>query len=182
MAKPRYVERALFLIGDQNTGKSTQLRSMFLDQRLGKMGHIPSARNLVDSYPLSNERWLYLRLSSPHEANETIDQFLDKCDSKMLPGATEARRWNFSGALQVSATDNLPGGPKVIEAFNQRFSPERVRAVILSPDWSGRTMDWSDVQCLTKALRAMPNCEVMTVDATHRQANGLMYADYFDFT
>ena len=179
---PKYVERALFLIGDQNTGKSTQLRSMFLDRRLGQEGQVPSARRLVELYPLSNERWLYLRLTSPHEVGEKIGDFLDKCDSKMRPGGTGTRRWNFAGALQVRATKNLPKGPKVIEAFNQRFSPERVRAVILSPDRSGTAMDWSEAQCLIKALRPLPNCEVMTVDATDRQANGLMYADYFDFT
>ena len=79
MANPRYVERALFLIGDQSTGKSTQLRSMFLDQRLGKMGQIPSDHNLMESYPLSNGRRLYLRLSSPHEAKRPAR--VDLCHS-----------------------------------------------------------------------------------------------------
>ena len=182
MAKPRYVERALFLIGDQNTGKSTQLRSMFLDRRLDTGGEIPDARNLRNAYPLSNERYLYLRLTSPHETGEKMKDFLDKCDHEMSADTTGSHRWNFAGALQVSATDNLLSGPEVIEAFNERFSPERVRAAILSPDRSGNTMEWNDVRRLVETLRAMPNCEVMTVDATERQANGLMYADYFDFT
>ena len=72
MAMSRYVERALFLIGNQNTGKSTQLRSMFLDWRLSMQGQIPTSHNLADSYQLSNERWLYLRLTSPHEADEAL--------------------------------------------------------------------------------------------------------------
>lgn len=183
MAKARYVERALFLIGDPNTGKSTQLRSMFLDWRLGHEGQVPKAPNLQEIYPLGNERWLYLRLTSPHESNETLEKFLDKCDKKMCPSEAGGSRWNFAGPLQVSSTDNLPEGPrKVIEAFNERFSPERVRAVILSPDRSGKTMDWSDISFLTNELRSMSNCEVMTTDATDRFANGLIYADYFDFT
>lgn len=67
-----HIERALFMIGDQNTGKSTQLRSMFLDWRLGNQGNIPTARNVRNMYALSNERWLYLRLTSPHEMRETL--------------------------------------------------------------------------------------------------------------
>lgn len=183
MTKSRYVERALFLIGDPNTGKSTQLRSMFLDWRLGHEGQVPKAPKLPEIYRLSNERRLYLRLTSPHETDETLEKFLDKCDNKMCPSEAGGSRWNFAGPLQVSPTDNLPEGPrKVIEAFNEHFSPERVRAVILSPDRSGKTMDWSDIRSLTNELRSMSNCEVITVDATDRSANGLMYADYFNFT
>ena len=182
MANHRYVERALFLIGDQNTGKSTQLRSMFLDWRLGRNGEVPRDRNLPDSYPLSNDRRLYLRLTSPHEAGETTKEFLDKCDSKMRDDTNGSQRWNFTGALQVSATGRLPKGPEVVRDFHHRFLPERIRAVILTPDWSGNTLDWSDIQCLTNTLRTVPGCEVMTVDATDRETNGLMYADFFDFT
>ena len=185
MAMPNYVERALFLIGDQNTGKSAQLRSLFRDPRLGNGGQVPDTRNIRNSYALSNERWLYLRLTSPHEKDETIEEFLDKCAHDMSPGhrtAMTAYRWNFAGALQVSATYKLCEGAKVIEAFGERFSPERMRGVILSPDWTGNTMEWNDLKNLTNALREIPDCEVMTVDATCRQANGLMYADYFDFT
>ncbi len=43
-------------------------------------------------------------------------------------------------------------------------------------------MEWNAVRNLTNALRKIPSCEAMTVDATCRLANGLMYADYFDFT
>ena len=35
---PRHFERALFLIGDSGTGKSTQLRSLFRDWRFGTNG------------------------------------------------------------------------------------------------------------------------------------------------
>jgi len=33
-----YLERALFVVGNRHTGKSTHLRSMFLDVRLGATG------------------------------------------------------------------------------------------------------------------------------------------------
>ncbi len=177
-----YIERVLFLIGEQNTGKSTQLRSMFLDWRLGKQGNVPTARNLPNSYPLSNERWLYLRLTSPHEASETLDQFLDKSAGEMLVNVPLARRWNFACPLQPTSTDILPDAPDVIEAFIRRFAPERVRAAILSPDRFGNAMPSPNLQNMTSILRALPGVEVMTMDATTRTGNGLIYADFFDFT
>ena len=65
-------ERALFVVGEPNSGKSNQLRSMFRDIRLGTGGNIPSGRRLDEVYRLSNERSLYLRLTSPHEAGESL--------------------------------------------------------------------------------------------------------------
>ena len=176
-----YVERALFLVGDQNTGKSTQLRSMFLDWRFGNRGKVPPASNLPDTYPLSNERRLYLRVTSPHEAGETIEAFLNKCARKMQSSTGGWRRWNFAGAVQISATQDLPEGKEVIRAFIKRFAPERVRAVLLSPGHSGNHLDPDSLRELVADLRSLANCEVIMVDATSRKANGLMYADFFDF-
>lgn len=182
MAQGAYVERALFMIGNQNTGKSTQLRSMFLDWRLGSQGKVPTARNVRNGYALSNERWLYLRLTSPHEAGETLDEFLDKCAAAMQATGPLARRWNFGGALQPTGTSKLPDGPDVIASFMQRFAPERVRAVILSPDRAGNHMPLANYQRLIAALRALSSVEIVTTDATTRTGNGLLYADFFDFT
>ena len=181
-AQDAYIERALFVIGDQNTGKSTQLRSMFLDWRLGTKGEVPTANKVRETYALSNERWLYLRLTSPQEVGDTLDKFLDKCAGKMQATGPTERRWNLAGALQPNSPSRLPDGPDVIEGFIQRFTPERVRAVILSPGRSGNYMSESDHQHLTGRLHALSGVEVMTMDATTRTANGLMYADFFDFT
>ena len=46
-----HFERALFIVGEQNSGKSTQLRSMFSDPRLGSDGSVPSALNLREMVP-----------------------------------------------------------------------------------------------------------------------------------
>ena len=73
-----YVERALFIVAPRNFGKSTTLRSMFRDHRLGTAGKIPKAPKLPDEYRLGNERRLYLRLTSPHEANESLKATLKK--------------------------------------------------------------------------------------------------------
>ena len=181
MTRPSYVERALFMMGDQDTGKSTQLRSMFLDWRLGTSGQIPSSRNVPNSYTLSNERCLYLRLTSPHEAGDTMKEFLDSCADQMQSSKRDCRRWNFASAVQVSETNNLPRGTQVIEEFIKRFTPERVRVVILSPDRSGKASEGNELQRLTQDLRSLAHCEVMMADATSRDANGMMYADFFDF-
>ena len=180
MNRLSHIERALFLMGAQNTGKSTQLRSMFLDIRLGTDGEIPVAHNLRNSYALSPHRSLYLRLTSPHEADEDMQGFIEKSEYEMSSGS-EVRRWNFAGALQIDGTAILPDGCEVIEAFVRAFSPERVRAAILSPSCWGEPLEWSLICSLTKELRTNTGCEVITVDATHRTANGLMFADFFDF-
>ena len=87
-----YFERALFIVGEPDAGKSTQLRSMFCDVRLGTNGHIPAKANLAGMYRLSNERCLYIRLTSPHERGEYIgrrprkeaDNFLEKTEEKII--------------------------------------------------------------------------------------------------
>src|SRR5260370_32718478 len=93
-----HFERALFVVGAPNSGKSKQLRSIFRDVRLGTEGNIPTARKLPDFCRLSNDRCLYLRLSSPHELGESLHQqvagrrgvtsFLKKTDDKITEYAS----------------------------------------------------------------------------------------------
>jgi hypothetical protein len=111
--------RALFVVGEPNSGKSNQLRSMFRDIRLGTDGNIPRKRKLPDFYRLSNERCLYLRLTSPHEAKESLGRkhgrnsptnFLEKTAKKIQENTPRfGRRWNFAGALQPHARLYMPG-------------------------------------------------------------------------
>jgi hypothetical protein len=180
MKQGAYVERALFVLGNRNAGKSTQLRSMFLDRRLGTEGRVPTTNKVRITHALSNERWLHLRLTSPHESGETLDEFLDKCTEVMQPAGQNARRWNFAGALQLDGTAKLAGGADVIADFIRRFLSERVRAVILSPNQSGNLVPPSEHKRLTSALRNIA-VEIIAVDATSRTANGLIYASFFDF-
>ena len=111
-----------------------------------------------------------------------MNEFLDTCAGHMQSDAGGWRRWNFAGAVQVSATSQLPRGTAVIEEFSKRFAPERMRVVILSPDRSGGVFDVTALRSLIQDLRSLASCEVMMADATSRAANGLMYADFFDFT
>ena len=57
-----------------------------------------------------------------------------------------------------------------------------MRGVILSPDRFGNVMVPAALQSLASALRQVPGTEVMVVDGTTRSGNGLLYADFFDFT
>lgn len=183
MAEICYLERALFILGDPGTGKSTQLRSLFLDQRFGKNGVIPKQRRVPETYFISNERRLYLRLTSPHESRESLDGFLDKCESKMWSPSREVSRWNFAGPLQIVSTNKqiIPDGIDVIKGFMNRFKPERVRVVFFSPDCFGNFLGSNTLQKHFVELHKM-DCEVILTDARTRDMNGLLYSDFFDFT
>lgn len=170
-----YFERVLLVAGEQNSGKSTQLRSMFLDPRLGRCRKIPQERNITVTYELSTDRSLYLRLSSPHEKNESLKDFIAKIRGKASSG-----RWCVCSAMQIAATDQMPGLIATVKGINSKLSPERIRVAILSPDQNGIVR--SDLTELVEALQAISTCEVITIDARDRRSNGLLLADTFDFT
>ncbi len=44
-----YIERALFVVGEPNDGKSTQLRSLFSDRRFGPDGKVPAENRSATS-------------------------------------------------------------------------------------------------------------------------------------
>ncbi len=182
-------ERALFVVGEPNSGKSNQLRSMFRDVRLGTGGHLPAGRRLDEVYRLSNERSLYLRLTSPHEAGESLNKkrgqrnFVDKT-ARIIDENTPrfGRRWNFAGALQPHSRHNMPDVVVTCRAFVRRFDPERTRVVFLSPDRHGVSLQADEHMDLVDGLRQIPSMEVCWIDARERRVNGLLLADFFDFT
>ena len=175
MHEPLYVERILLLAGVPNTGKSTQLRSMFLDTRLGLGGEIPEPRNLPNTFELSPGRRLYLRLMSPHEAGECLERFLDKIEEQTYGG----HRWNVASAVQIDAAWNMPDLGEIVAALDERFAPERIRVAILSPDRQGDVL--ADTPALMEELREVASCETLCIDARSRRRNGLLLADTFDF-
>jgi len=171
MTQP-YFERVLLVLGDPNTGKSVQLRSMFQHPRLG--GTIPTSRNIVTTYPLSQGRSLYLRLTSPHEMGESLQDFFNKIFAKATSG-----RWCVAVPIQISATATMPDPPSVVSAIETQLAPERIRVCILSPDYNGNVLP--TLMQLTDSLWQTPSCEVLTIDARDRQRNGFLLADTFDF-
>jgi hypothetical protein len=187
-----YFERVLFVVGEQNSGKSTQLRSLFLDVRFGKGGSIPQPGNLPEIYRLSNERSLYLRMTSPHETGEYLvgppdgeegTNFLDKTKSK-IKGATPhyGRRWNFACPLQPDKSNNMPNVVNTVNGFIKCFCPERSRVLFLSPDRHGNHLQDIHLREYVTGLHQLPSVEVAWIDASDRTKNGLLIADFFDFT
>jgi hypothetical protein len=175
-----YVERAQFVVAPQDSGKSSQLRSIFLDRRFGMDGQIPSSsqqKKLPDTYYISNERRLYLRLTSPNEYGETPKEFIDKTRGKMGDG-----RWSFLGPLQPDAFKQMPDVVDSVKYFINAFNPERVRVVFLSPNRHGTEVDnFIPGRDLRDELLQI-GVEVACIDARRRAVNGLMLADFFDFT
>jgi hypothetical protein len=179
-----HFERALFVIGNPNAGKSTQLRHILQDVRFHHDGHVPTgtdAPKLKEMHRISNERVLYLRLTSPHEARETLEKFLDKTENKITRSLSLGSRWNFAGPLQPTAEKKMPSAADTITAFIHRFKPERVRAMFLTPDRHGNCHDTAFLCGETDKLWTA-GAEVATVDARRRNKNGLILADFFDFT
>lgn len=172
-----YLERALFVVAPQDSGKSTQLRAMFLDRRMGNAGKIPTGNKLAETYYLSNERRLYLRLTSPHEWGESCSDFIDKTKSKMGYG-----RWCFAGSLQPNAAKQMPDVVDSVGRFQKAFSPERIRIVFLSPNRHGASLQaFLPARDLAADLLAL-GIEIACIDARSRTGNGLFLADFFDFT
>jgi len=173
-----WLERALFVTAPQDSGKSTQLRSMFVDHRFGGNGVVPTSRNIAETYHISNDRRLHLRLTSPHEYGETPREFIDKLKSKMGAG-----RWCFAGAFQPDAFNKMPDIVETVRRFIAAFEPERVRVVFLSPNRHGIELaSFLSGRDLSAELLQIPSVEVACVDARQRQSNGLFLADFFDFT
>ena len=175
LQEARYIERALLIAGAQNTGKSVQIRSIFTDPRFGTGGQIPDARNLPNTYYLSPSRRLYLRLTSPHEAEEDLNKFLEKIEAN----TDSLGRWNVVSAVQVHAARNMPALSPLVAALDERFHPERIRVAILSPDQHGKVLE--EAPSLMETLRAVLPCETLCIDSRTRDRNGLLLADTFDF-
>ncbi|MGE6763426.1 hypothetical protein ACQKGO_35785 [Corallococcus interemptor] len=172
-----HIERALFVIGEQGDGKSTQLRSMFRDFRFNTWGHIPSSPKIHSIYALSNERRLYLRLTSPHERDETQTKFHDKFKRILRLG----HRWNFACPIQPDAFNQMPDAVETIIHFAGEFSPERVRAVFLSPNRKGLSKDPIKLKKMHDLLWKK-KVECISIDARTPDLNGKVLSDFFDFT
>ena len=176
---PAYVERALFLVAPQNSGKSTTLRSMFLDRQLERGGEIPTERRIPLIHHLSNERHLYVRLTSPHETNESPIDFIEKCGDAMPQG-----RFCFACPFQVDAFKQMPGVVESVRLFRRAFSPERTRVAFLSPNYLNETISLLSPTANIDIIGDLhaDGVEAIVIDVRRREANGLLLADFFDFT
>jgi hypothetical protein len=180
-----HMERALFVIGKQNAGKSKLLRYMFIDPRFGTFGNIPYEK-IIKLISLSRDRCLHVRCTSPHERGETIDEFFDKLDRTMERAFDMYWRFNFACALQPRAANNMPDTVTTLKKFQMRFEPERIRVIQINPR---QDEDETKIDMLSDdevdELRNM-GIEMAIVDgrrssASNQYPNGFFLADFFDF-
>ena len=155
---------------------------MFGDPRLG--GSIPLNGPLAPQ-PLSRERCLAGRATSPHEAHQTLQEFLDVIGAACKNAWDEYWRINYVSAIQPRARNHMPGIVDVCDGLKQAFMPERIRVVQLVPDQLGRdTLKLSSIEI--DGLRAL-DVEVLSIDARRsvypaEPGNIRILADFFDFS
>lgn len=173
-----YIERALFVVGEQNSGKSTQLRSMFADYQL--YGEIPDPGNLKESFPIGHDRSLYVRMTSPHEYGESPVDFHNKIRNK-----THSGRWCIASPMQPSASNKMPNIVDAIKLFSKEFSPERIRVCFLYPEAkvmdSGQIANTPSFEYIPK-LWNIANTECAYIDARTTSQNGTFLFAFFDFS
>ena len=75
----------------------------------------------------------------------------------------------------------MPDVVDTVEAFVDRFGPERTRVLFLSPDQHEVFLQDGHLP-LVDGLRKIPSVEIAWIDARDRTPNGLLIADFFDFT
>ena len=172
---PLVLERILLVAGEPNTGKSVQLRSMFLDPSLGTGGQPPVSRRPPQTYALSASRWLYVRFTSPHEVGKSIRGFMKK-----IGKAAGSGRWCVAAPVQLTAANKMPDLPTTVQGLRRHFRPERIRVALLCPDRHENLLQ--NVAAVMAQLSAIPSCECLCIDARSRTANGLLLADTFDFS
>lgn len=175
-----YLERALFVVGDQNDGKSSQIRDTFRDQRFHNNGYSKIGENgrLPNWVSLSNDRWLHIRLTSPHEYGEGFDRFIEKIDA-MEDHQTGKYRWNFLCALQTNSFGNMPNSEDVVMRFNKIYKPERSEIALIHTGHGGKVRSILEIDRISSCCRAN-NIQLRMIDA--RIDNGLSLADFFDFS
>lgn len=182
--RPR-CERALFVMGDKNAGKTFQIRHMCSDKRLGTRGKVPqSGHGVPTKVWLSNERLLCIRTQAPQEAYETRAAFIGRTIRTV---GNDCPRWNFVCPMRINKRGVSPGGINLIQSFVHAFSPERVRVAILHPRKDGVLLDglntpheFRSIADQVRRLSGCPIVEPMIVDA--RRRNGLLLPNFFDFT
>lgn len=116
-----HLERVLVIVGGQHAGKSTHLRSMYVDPRFGSDGVIPTQKQL-SLVSLSRERCLKIRLSSPHETNEKLKDFIKKLD-RSLQRAWRKGFWrvNYAFPSQPHATRRTPDVVTICREIHRQY-------------------------------------------------------------
>ena len=128
------IDTLVLIIGDQGSGKSNQIRSLFDEAELHSVyGGYPKSANIRRNYAVHPDIDLLVRLSSWHERGETYAQV--KADLKA--GHTDpGRRYKVIAPAQVSATKLMAGEDLFIQLHSD-FDIRRSYAVWLHPNVAG---------------------------------------------
>jgi hypothetical protein len=180
-----HVERMLIVVGDPDAGKSTTLRSMFTDPRFGTKGVVPAtSQRRMRLVSLSRERCLFMRLTSPHETQQNIEDFFNRLDTaRRRAGRLGFRRLNIACAMQPRAANAMPDIVAVCQAVRRQVDPERIRVVVIDPRQDGLPGPLLSPQAINDLRKS--GAEVLWIDGKHslgQHPNGLLLADFFDFT
>lgn len=172
-----------------NAGKSYLLRNMYNDPRFGEDGHVPLGQGHIRIPPvkLSSARQLFVRLSSPHEMNETLSQFFDGIERFAQRAWKDGFRFNLACAVQPRAAKKTPDIITICGELKRSFMPERIRIVQIDPRQDGEAANGALLTAgELRRLWSIDNniIEIATISGDRRgQAmNGWFLADYFDFT
>jgi len=128
---------------------------------------------------------LFVRCTSPHEIGESLAEFFRKLDRAMERAWNTFRRINIACAVQPQAVGPTPDLVTICRQFQAQFLPERIRVVQIDPRQDGQPGALLTLLEVDQ-LRSI-DVEILTVDGRRplrprAYPNGLLLADFFDFT
>lgn len=130
------IDTLVMLVGDQNAGKSNQLRTIFEEPELYQVYNgYPQSNNIKRYYQVDPGMELFLRLSSWHEKGEDYQKV--KRDIRRNHW-DKRRRYKVLVPAQVTATPKLVAGELLFQWIVRDFQVRRAFIVWLSPDRSAR--------------------------------------------
>ena len=163
------IEQVLLVAGHSHAGKSYQLRGMFCDPRLN--GHRLQSKRPRHCYRVAPDRYVHVRLMSPHESEPTLDELLERM--KAITDKFPNARWLLCMATHIWGNARTPAAlDEVVRAVRASLHPGQIRVVVLSPDHRGRPIGRADEAILDR----LDGCEINYIDA--REDCGLQIAHW----
>ncbi|AZZ36403.1 hypothetical protein CIK05_06225 [Bdellovibrio sp. qaytius] len=195
-----YIERALFIVGVQNSGKTTLINNAidsvphWLKIGTPRPKKIKNKKyNLGGSYIISSDRKLYVRTSSFHESGRNTAYFL-----KSMKDKTKTGRWNVICPMQPEATYTKEGNVKMaepaeaIKKFIERFNPEHIRVYLLDLRFdkiektkkrkSVVVINDKDIRKHISKLQKIKNVECTYLNVKNENKNNHTITDFFNFS
>jgi hypothetical protein len=177
------IDTLVMILGDQNAGKSNQMRTLFVQPELRhEYGGYPKPSMIARRYLVDPDAELLIRLSSWHERSEAYtDVKRDISNGRVAP----QRRYKVCIPAQVTATKSLMAGENLFIRLAKDFKIRRSFAVWLNPDRSGLT-PFALSPTFAAFLSAHPEASALAIDslALHPSAdpqansiNSLLLAD-----